>query len=66
MKYPYYVEQKYDDKGKIHTKILAADQAKNLGYEDGYREETEKYDLYVDGCDSIQTARDFIKECKNA
>jgi len=66
MKYPYYVEQTYDDKGKVRTKLLTADQAEKLGYEHGFQDEREKHDLYVDGCNSLQEAAAFIKECENA
>lgn len=36
------------------------------GYEDGHFEDLPKYDLYVDGKNSMKEAEDFAKEAREA
>lgn len=66
MKFPYYVKQTYSNKGKVTTEILTAEQAKVAGYEDGHFEDLLKYDLYVDGKNSLEEAEAFAKEAREA
>lgn len=36
MEYPFYLEQKFYDAGRLETRILTAQEAEALKYEDGY------------------------------
>lgn len=60
----WYVEQRYNDRGKVFVNLVAPDEAEDfdttpVSYLDGY-------DRYVDGFDTEQEARDFMRECKEA
>lgn len=63
MKFPYYVVQKYDDGGRIRTKILTANEAKEEGYEHGFFKVHKKFDIYVDGFNTLLEAKQFCREC---
>ena len=73
MEYLYYAEQKYMYTGYVEARILTAQEAESLGYEDGYVESRDNCKVYVDGFDSEMDARKHledltdcnIKNCKN-
>ena len=54
MEYPFYLEQKFFDVGRLETRTLTAQEAEALNYEDGYKAHGEGYTLYVDGYNSLQ------------
>jgi len=62
----YFVEQKYYDNGKTEARILLESEAHQLGYKDGYSEEKESYDLYVDTRNTYEAALQLVKETLNA
>ncbi len=64
-KFKYYVQQQYFNKGKTRTKILTSEQAEKLGYYSGYTEETDLYDLYVDGCNTLKEAEKLCNDVAN-
>lgn len=67
MEYNYYVEQKYMYAGYIEARILTAQEAEALGYEDGYVRSHEDHKVYVDGFDTEESARnhlDDLKDCR--
>lgn len=63
--FKYYVEQQYFNTGKTRTRILTAEQAKELGYYHGYMNEGKICDLYVDGCKALQDAETLCKDVAN-
>ncbi len=62
MEYPFYLEQKFHDAGRLETRILTAQEAEALGYEDDYRTHGEDYTLYVDGYSSLKAIQNFLDE----
>ena len=63
--FKYYVQQQYFNKGETRTKILTSEQATKLGYYSGYKEETDLYDLYVDGCNTLKEAETLCNDVAN-
>lgn len=58
MEYLFYAEQIYLPKeGIIQARVLTAQEAEALGYEDGYTAQKPDGKLYVDGFDSEAVAR---------
>ena len=58
MEYLFYAEQIYLPKeGIIQARVLTAQEAEALGYEDGYTVQKPDGKLYVDGFDSEAAAR---------
>ncbi len=58
MEYLFYAEQIYLPKeGIIQARVLTAQEAEALGYEDGYTAQKPDGKLYVDGFDSEAAAR---------
>ena len=45
MEYPFYLEQKFFDVGRLETRTLTAQEAEALNYEDGYKAHGEGYTL---------------------
>lgn len=65
LEYSYYAEQKYMYAGYIEARILTAQEAAALGYEDGYMRHHEDHKVYVDGFDSEDAARSHLEELVN-
>ena len=65
MEYSYYAEQKYMYAGYIEARILTAQEAAALGYEDGYVRYHEDHKVYVDGFDSEDAARSHLEDLVN-
>lgn len=62
MEYRFYAEQKYLPKeGRVEARILTAEEAGALGYEDGYVQGDRDWRLYVDGFDSEEAARHHLE-----
>lgn len=58
MEYAFYAEQTYLLKeGCVRARVLPAQEAEALGYEDGYTAQKPEGRLYVDGFDSEAAAR---------
>ena len=58
MEYAFYAEQIYRLKaGIVKARVLPAQEAEALGYEDGYTAQKPEGRLYVDGFDSEAAAR---------
>ena len=68
MKYLFYAEQIYLPKeGIIQARVLTAQEAEALGYEDGYTAQKPDGKLYVDGFDSEAAARyhlESLTDCR--
>lgn len=62
MEYPYYAEQKYVYTGYVEARILTAQEAEILGYEDGYVASGDNCKVYVDGFDSEMDARRHLAD----
>ena len=62
MEYPFYLEQKFFDAGRLETCTLTAQEAKALNYEDGYKAHGEGCTLYVDGYDSREAIQSDLDE----
>lgn len=62
MDHKFYLEQKFHDVGRWETRTLTAQEAKALGYRDGYKAHGEGYTLYVDGYNSLEAIQDFLDE----
>ena len=62
MEYPFYLEQKFFDAGYLENRILTAQEAEALNYEDGYKAHGEGYTLYVDGYNSLETIQSYLDE----
>lgn len=62
----YFVLQKIYDSGRVRCTLYTAEQAKKLGYTDGYRGEEPSCDVYVDGFATKQDALEFIRQAKAA
>ena len=66
MEYNFYFEQKYlYGEGRVEARILTADQAEAMGYEDGHRSSHAEHKLYVDGFDSIDTIQNYVSDLVN-
>ena len=61
-KYPFYLEQKFYDAGRLETRTLSTQEAEALNYEDGYKVHGEGYTLYVDGYNSLETIQSYLDE----
>lgn len=68
MEYPFYAEQTYRLKdGVVQARVLTAQEAEILGYEDGYTAQKPEGRLYVDGFDSEAAVRyhlESLTDCK--
>lgn len=62
MEYPFYLEQKFHDAGYLETRILTAQEAEALNYEDGHTAHGEGYTLYVDGYSSMAAIQSYLDE----
>ncbi len=62
MEYPFYLEQKFFDAGYLENRILTAQEAEALNYEDGYKAHGEGYTLYVDGYNSLDAIQNYLDE----
>ena len=62
MEYLYYAEQKYMYTGYVEARILTAQEAEILGYEDDYVESRDNCKVYVDGFDSEMDARKHLED----
>ena len=62
MEYPFYLEQKFYDAGRLETRTLTAQEAEALNYEDGYKAHGEGYTLYVDGYNSREAIQRYLDE----
>lgn len=62
MEYPFYAEQKYMNTGIVQARVLSAQEAEALGYEDGYIHNTEQYRVYVDGFHTEESAYHHLEE----
>ena len=62
MNYPYYAEQKYLYAGYVEARILSAQEAGALGYEDGYIKHCSDCKVYVDGFDTEEAARSHLAD----
>lgn len=62
MECPYYAEQKYMYAGYVEARILTAQEAEILGYEDGYVDSRDNCKVYVDGFDSEMDARKHLAD----
>ena len=62
MEYPFYLEQKFFDAGYLENRILTAQEAEALNYEDGYKAHGEGCTLYVDGYDTREPIRSDLDE----
>ena len=63
MEYLFYAEQIYLPKeGIIQARVLTAQEAEALGYEDGYTAQKPDGKLYVDGFDSEMDARRHLAD----
>ena len=62
MEYLYYAEQKYMYAGYVEARILTAQEAEILGYEDDYVESRDNCKVYVDGFDSEMAVRKHLED----
>ena len=62
MEYPFYLEQKFFDAGYLENRILTAQEAEALNYEDGYKAHGEGCTLYVDGYNSLDAIQNYLDE----
>ena len=62
MEYPFYLEQKFFDAGYLENRILTAQEAEALNYEDGYKAHGEGCTLYVEGDDSREAIQSDLDE----
>ena len=63
MEYPFYAEQTYRlNDGIVQARVLTAQKAEALGYEDGYTAQRPEGRLYVDGFDSEMDARRHLAD----
>ncbi|WP_304635060.1 hypothetical protein [uncultured Oscillibacter sp.] len=62
MEYPFYLEQKFFDAGRLETRTLTAQEAEALNYEDGHTAHGEGYTLYVDGYNSLEAIQSYLDE----
>ena len=53
------------NEGRVEARILTADQAETMGYEDGHRSSHAEYKLYVDGFDSIDAIQNYVSDLVN-
>lgn len=65
MEYNYYAEQKYMYAGYIEARLLTAQEAEALGYEDGYVKHHEDCKVYVDGFDTKEAAQNHLDDLEN-
>ena len=66
MEYNFYLEQKYlKNEDRVEARILTADQAETMDYEDGYKSSRAEYKLYVDGFDSIDAIQNYVSDLVN-
>ncbi len=66
MEFQFYAEQKYLlREGCVEARILTAEEASALGYEDGYVSGIEGGDLYVDGFDTKEDAQFHLESLVN-
>lgn len=56
------MEQKFFDAGYLENRILTAQEAEALNYEDGYKAHGEGCTLYVDGYDSREAIQSDLDE----
>lgn len=56
------MEQKFFDAGYLENRILTAQEAEALNYEDGYKAHGEGYTLYVDGYNSLDAIQNYLDE----
>ena len=62
MEYPFYLEQKFFYVFYLENRILTAQEAEALNYEDGYKAHGEGCTLYVDGYDSREAIQSDLDE----
>lgn len=62
MEYGFYLEQKFYDSGRLETRVLTAQEAEALGYQNGHKAHGEGYTVYVDGYVSEKAVQDFLDE----
>ena len=62
MEYPFYLEQKFYDAGRLEIRTLTAQEAEVLKYEDGYTAHGDGYTLYVDGYNSKEAIQSYLDE----
>ena len=62
MEYPFYLEQKFFDAGYLENRILTAQEAEALNYEDGYKAHGEGCTLYVVGYDSREAIQSDLDQ----
>lgn len=62
MEYPFYLEQKFYNAGRLETRTLTAREAEDLKYEDGYKAHGDGYTLYVDGYNSKEAIQSCLEE----
>ncbi len=66
MEFQFYAEQKYLlREGCVEARILTAEEASALGYEDGYVSGIEGGNLYVDGFDTKEDAQFHLESLVN-
>lgn len=62
----WFVVQKYFNDGRIKVDVIDSTRADVLGYQDGFINQSEKYDLYVDGFNTRQEADEFAADTLRA
>jgi len=62
MEYNFYLEQKYLYAGRVEARILTADQAETLGYEDGLVRCAADHKLYVAGFNSMEGVHSYLDD----
>ena len=60
MEYPYYAEQTYMYTGYVEARILTAQEAEILGYEDGYVDSRDNCKVYVDGFSDAGAIGEYV------
>lgn len=62
----YFVEQKYFNSGNSKAHILTLNEAKALGYHDGYQKETATCDIWVDAVETLAEALQLVQDTLEA
>lgn len=68
MEYNFYLEQKYMNTGIVECRIIGADEAERLGYEDDYvgRGDGPCLRVFVNGFDTEEGARLYFEDLTDA
>lgn len=66
MEYSFYLEQKYTKAGIVECRIMGADEAERLGYEDDYVGRGDNCKIFVNGFDTEAGAKAYFEDLQDA